>query len=198
MDKGDEPFSLGTVDAYLNALQDYGLTHLPQLLLIDMYDLADAGRLPLKPRHLQKVDVSEVADVIRDSPIKPHLVASLDDWAALASEHDRRVLFAIAREVDDNPWRNRLRDAIQQVDLESLKSLATDEDSATQPPTSIAILAAKLLRLNEPELNELGSDVLRPSRNGIPTTFGSTCISLNSCGFGLRTRMTRSDLLALP
>ena len=193
LDRGDEhpfyPFSFGTVDAYFNALQDYGLMHLPQLLVIDMYDLADAD---LKPRHLQKVDVSEIANVIRGSPIRPHLVAALDDWATLASDHDRRVGFAIAREVDDNAWRNRLREAIQRNDVETLKSLAQEEEVVRQPPASIAILAAQLHRLEqyEPELYELGSEMLRRAQRRHP---GDFWINLDLAEFLLITPRTPRD-----
>ncbi|MCI0332437.1 MAG: serine/threonine-protein kinase [Planctomycetes bacterium] len=170
MERGDQhpfsTFSPGTVDAYLIALQNFGLKHLPQLRLA--YRLADAGRSHLLPPHLQEVDVSEIADVIRGSPIKPHLVAALDDWATLAPDHDRRVLFAIAREVDDDAWRNRLRDAIQQNDVETLKSLAQEEELVSQPPAWIAILATQFVRS---EQYELGTDVLRRAQRRHPGDF---------------------------
>ena len=65
---------------------------------------------------VQTADLSTPAEQIRQSPIKNDLLAAVDDWASRETGESRRRLLAIARLVDGDPWRNRLRDAIERDD----------------------------------------------------------------------------------
>jgi tetratricopeptide (TPR) repeat protein/serine/threonine protein kinase len=51
-----------------------------------------------------------VAARVRDSAVRPEIVAALDDWASLTRDRARREwLLAVARKVDPHPSRDRLR-----------------------------------------------------------------------------------------
>jgi serine/threonine-protein kinase len=55
-------------------------------------------------------DVGMVAARVRESALRPEIVAALDDWARMTQVPARREwLFAVGREADPHPGRNRLR-----------------------------------------------------------------------------------------
>jgi serine/threonine-protein kinase len=55
-------------------------------------------------------DIGEVAARVRDSAVRAEIVSALDDWARMTQVRARREwLFAVGREADPHPGRNRLR-----------------------------------------------------------------------------------------
>ncbi len=99
----------------------------------------------------------------RPPTVRLALATALDDWAAVrrARRHDEpgtRRLVAIARLVDPDPWRDRLR-AILQFDardrrLTSLKDLARSAELEEWPATSLDLLGGALLGAGDPEAAE--------------------------------------------
>jgi tetratricopeptide (TPR) repeat protein len=98
---------------------------------------------------LKKDGPEATARTIQNVRIKHHLVAALDDWALLSEEPLRKQLWAVARESDRDGWRNRLRNAVEVPDKETLKSLAGDDELLVQLPTTITILGVELEKLGE-------------------------------------------------
>ncbi len=99
-------------------------------------------------------DADQASQLIRESAIKNTLVRALDDWyrielqAAEFNPFSRSPLFQMllqtARQADRDPWRDRLRDAIQRNDESALLNLASSEDILDQPPATIALLSSAL------------------------------------------------------
>jgi eukaryotic-like serine/threonine-protein kinase len=102
----------------------------------------------------------EAVERILASTIRVQLVAALEDWALALLKFDRdprkdrelsdeekktpTKLLAIARAVDPDPLRNRLRDALERADLAALKELAAAEEAAQLGPTSLYHLGQAL------------------------------------------------------
>jgi eukaryotic-like serine/threonine-protein kinase len=124
----DENFDNAAADpAYRKALRDYGLD-------------------------LDVQDPEAVAERIRASSIKNHLLASLDDWMWQGPKPGRpgmAGLTSIARAVDADPWRDKLRDALQRRDGAFLESLAREKQVQTLPPASQLHLAKALAALDK-------------------------------------------------
>src|SRR5262249_37243886 len=87
--------------------------------------------------------------------IKRELVAALDDWYQVTTMSDnstanskrrpgRKELLDVARLADPDPWRGRLRDAIQRGDAAALTSLAAEDDVLAQPVATVLLLARAL------------------------------------------------------
>jgi tetratricopeptide (TPR) repeat protein len=86
----------------------------------------------------------EAAERLRERSIRDQLVAALDEWAYLtrgATGPRPARLVAIARAVDPDPWRNRLRDVEQRNDLKALEELATSAKADELAPASAVLLA---------------------------------------------------------
>jgi serine/threonine-protein kinase len=85
------------------------------------------------------------ARIVR-SPIKPQLVAALDEWALGSGRSGGERLFRIAREADPDRWRNALRAALVRKDLPTLRALARDaKNVAGQPASSLFLLGIALM-----------------------------------------------------
>jgi eukaryotic-like serine/threonine-protein kinase len=98
---------------------------------------------------LLELDPAEAARRINNSIIARQLVTALDDWAFIrqltrASSADH--LFAIARLVDPDPWRQQLRQAVEQADPLALKRLAVDEKALIQPAGTLDLLQEALFQ----------------------------------------------------
>jgi tetratricopeptide (TPR) repeat protein/predicted Ser/Thr protein kinase len=88
-------------------------------------------------------DPQETAARVRSSPIRDQLVAALEDWAwqrkdLKAGGWERLV--AVARAADPDPWRDRLRDA-----LEGKRSLSAEDLADPAPGQELTPVAAPLL-----------------------------------------------------
>jgi serine/threonine protein kinase/Flp pilus assembly protein TadD len=96
------------------------------------------------------VDASEPAEAaerIRAGTISDELVAALDDWAGIRERRGWRGeghLRAVARAVDPDPWRNRLREALERRPLKVLEELAASAEVGRQYPSSVILLARSL------------------------------------------------------
>jgi serine/threonine protein kinase len=91
-----------------------------------------------------RLDTVAAADLIRTSAIRTHLLEALDDWAYVRQFHqtgDAEPLLRLTRLVDDDPWRQRLRDPRVSRDRAALKRLAQDENAFVQPATILRWLA---------------------------------------------------------
>jgi tetratricopeptide (TPR) repeat protein len=87
---------------------------------------------------------------IQSKGIAQQLAAAIDDWS-LACKVTRKKddlawkdLLAIARAADPDPWRNRIRDAIEQKDLEAMRELAVSEGTTELPAQNLARLGGNL------------------------------------------------------
>ena len=81
--------------------------------------------------------------------VRTAIVAALDDWGQLVGEpatKEREWLGQLARALDPDPWRNRLRDALPRRDRKGLEKLAAAADALAQPPATLLLLAEGLLR----------------------------------------------------
>jgi tetratricopeptide (TPR) repeat protein/serine/threonine protein kinase len=98
--------------------------------------------------------VGETGQRIRARPIRLELAAALDDWAFIRLRHTTRtgaaanwkVLLAIARAADPDPWRNRFRDALEGAsgDRKVLENLAVSADIAALPAPTLSLLGRSL------------------------------------------------------
>jgi tetratricopeptide (TPR) repeat protein len=90
-------------------------------------------------------DPAEVAERIRNSPIRFALVAALDDWIACTANHDQQTwVLSVIRQADPDPWRDRVRDPATWDDAEALSELAAHVRLAEQSPQLLAVLGARL------------------------------------------------------
>jgi serine/threonine-protein kinase len=72
-------------------------------------------------------DAATVAARVHASAVRDHLVAALDDWAAVTDDADRRAwLLAVARAADPDAWRDRFRDPQVWRDRAKLEALAKE------------------------------------------------------------------------
>jgi Flp pilus assembly protein TadD len=90
----------------------------------------------------------EAAALVQGSAIREHLVAGLDDWAdCLAGAgkegagQQARHLLAVSRQVDPDPWRNRLRDLVLSRDAGDLEQLARSAPVEELSPAALRLLA---------------------------------------------------------
>jgi tetratricopeptide (TPR) repeat protein/serine/threonine protein kinase len=92
----------------------------------------------------------DVARQLRARTIRLELAAALDDWAnvrRLTRKDQGRAsdyLLAVARLVDPDEWRNRLRDAQQRDDRQALAELAVWDRVQHWPPSTLLLLGKGL------------------------------------------------------
>jgi tetratricopeptide (TPR) repeat protein len=82
---------------------------------------------------------------LRERPIRAQLVAALDDWVlASRSTARRKQLIHLARLLDPDPWRDRLRQYLLGRDWRGLKKLAGMGRAIEGSPSLLALLATEL------------------------------------------------------
>jgi tetratricopeptide (TPR) repeat protein len=113
-------------------------------------------------------DRSRALAALRSSPVKARLIAAIDDWAEMSEPRERSTLFQLARDADNDAWRNRLRAAIDADDLEQVIALVADDPQLGRSPTTIATVVSYLLKRDHAKL---AIDVLRDMRQKHPTDF---------------------------
>src|SRR5262249_24992353 len=102
-----------------------------------------------------ELTTGQAAERLRNSPVLAPVLAVLDNWAIARRRArpkdaaDWQRLFDLARELDPDPWRNRLRDALARNDLAALRQLADKADVASQPPAALRTLGEELARLGD-------------------------------------------------
>jgi serine/threonine-protein kinase len=90
-------------------------------------------------------DPAEVAARVRNSPVRPALVAALDDWIACAAAGDQQAwVLAVLRQADPDPWRDRVRDPATWDNPLALDDLAAHARLVEQSPHLLAVLGARL------------------------------------------------------
>ncbi|MBD3161131.1 MAG: tetratricopeptide repeat protein, partial [Candidatus Latescibacteria bacterium] len=125
MDRGPGLDARAYDDALLAAFSDYGID-------------------------LEGGDSEAAVSKLRESGIRRELVSMLDEWALERRTNDRLAdrelepLLGLARAVDDDPWRGRIRDCIRRGSLEGLRRVVADVDEGAHPAASLD-LAARLL-----------------------------------------------------
>jgi len=88
-----------------------------------------------------------VAERLRESPVRVALVAAMDDWAACAGAEDRAWILAVAKALDPDPWRDRVRDQDRWADVDELERIAADADVTTQPVNLMVAMGTRWRRL---------------------------------------------------
>jgi serine/threonine protein kinase/tetratricopeptide (TPR) repeat protein len=127
--------------------------------------------------NLEALESKETSEVVRQSAIRDQLAAGLDFWAYfLAHKGDQEGadrLFAFARQTDNNPWRNRLREVIgpgKKIPVDLLRSLPVEE----MPPATLVLLAGVLAfqtRFVTPEALQAAAELLRRAQQRYPADF---------------------------
>jgi eukaryotic-like serine/threonine-protein kinase len=114
-----------------------------------------------------------LVDGLRSRPdlISVTVASYIDDWAFVKAmkgetQAPSHRLVALARDIDREPWRNGLRDALWKPGLEDrkklLEGLAFSTDMAAQPSVSVVLLASAFRITGEPQR---AIDVLRSVRS---------------------------------
>jgi serine/threonine protein kinase/Flp pilus assembly protein TadD len=117
------------------------------------------------------LDPLAVAERIRARSIRPQLVGALDMWAYFRRKmmrEDWRQLVAVARAADPDPWRNRLRDALEEKDPKALEELVASAPTGEWSGATLVLLA-RLSRGNP--IGERVVDLLRHARQRYPADF---------------------------
>ena len=80
--------------------------------------------------------------------VLPALIVALDDWAACRQarndESGAKALAELAKALDTDPWRRRLRERRTYENEQALEEFVNSEEIASQPPSTIAVLAGEL------------------------------------------------------
>jgi tetratricopeptide (TPR) repeat protein len=106
-----------------------------------------------------------VAKRVKESPVREALVATLDDWARVASGSRRAWALAVARRADPNSWRDRLRDPTVWEDGKLLAKLASEAPVEELRPGLAAAIGDKLSAAGE------GVELLRAAQARWPSDF---------------------------
>jgi tetratricopeptide (TPR) repeat protein len=105
---------------------------------------------------LDALDADEAARQIGARAIRTELAFALDGWALRGrgeSKADaaprRQKLLTIARAVDSDDWRNRLREMIEKGNTGGLVQLAQRPEATEQPPPTLDMLARSLMNAGQ-------------------------------------------------
>ncbi len=113
-------------------------------------------------------DPKRVAERVRASSIRQHLIPALDEWASMTPSRERRKwLHQIANLSDPGKWKNKLRQDSVWNDKEALEELARQVDPSKQPPQFLDLLAKRLYATGGDALS-----FLRRAHPHHPTHFG--------------------------
>jgi tetratricopeptide (TPR) repeat protein/serine/threonine protein kinase len=111
--------------------------------------------------NVETLGAREAAECVRARPIRVELAAALDGWSrsrrslpppapdAGPRRKGWQDLLALARAVDPDPWRCKLRDAALQEDRQALVRHARSENIRDLPPVTLVLLAQCLTNLGE-------------------------------------------------
>jgi len=172
-----------------------GRQELPRAKPSDMTEsrrLAEDGTLPL-PEDVFKDEVSaasgrafqdygidvtvlpvaEAAERIRGRSIRLELARALDFWSRMRRSRfvadnrgpDWKLLLAVAKLADPDPWRNQLREAVERRDSKELEALAAAPNIRLLEPGSLHLLGATLVDFGAKEQAE---QVLRQAQQQYP------------------------------
>src|SRR5262249_19917390 len=123
---------------------------------------------------VEALEPHEAAQRLRARNASVELPAALDDWALIRSTTQPgggpgwKDLLAVARAIDPDPWRNRVRDAWVRRDNPALTKLVAEEAVAAQPASTL-ILLGRALRQNG--AGEQAITLLRKAQQWHPADF---------------------------
>jgi serine/threonine-protein kinase len=106
---------------------------------------------------VDRLDPAEAAARVHGRAIRVELAVALDDWAWIQRSQGKgddpswRRLLAVARQIDPDKWRNRLREALSRGDRQALKDFAGSADVAAQPVTTLGNLGSLLQEMGDTE-----------------------------------------------
>jgi hypothetical protein len=120
-----------------------------------------------------------VAALVQQSAIREHLLTALDDWAEAArsrgsfpdSGRDKELsqkLQAITRQLDPDPWRNRLRDAMVSREAGELEQLARSAPVEELPATTLDRLGRRFNQMQLKPMPEPMLALLRRAQQRFP------------------------------
>jgi serine/threonine-protein kinase len=84
-----------------------------------------------------------VARRLKASTASGALLAALDDWAVCARDEPRLWIFSVARTMDPDPWRDRVRTVEHWGNKEELERLAQEVNVGEQPVTLLVALGTR-------------------------------------------------------
>src|SRR5262249_35804155 len=101
---------------------------------------------------LEALEPAQAGELIRAQAIHQELLAALDHWARLLTEPTTeketwKRLLQIARQADTDSWRNQVRRAVEQGDVEALKALTRSDQVKDLPPPTLGLFAWTLRQL---------------------------------------------------
>ncbi len=117
------------------------------------------------------LSVAEAAERIRGRSIRLELARALDIWSGLRRRPwtqgapDWKLLLAIAKLADPDPWRNQLREALERGDRKGLQALAAAANVRQLPPGTLHLLG---IALNEIGAGEQAVQLLRQAQRQYP------------------------------
>jgi serine/threonine-protein kinase len=123
---------------------------------------------------VEGLPIEEAAERIRASSVAAELAAAVDHWAltrrAIRGRSDAswKGLLRVARAADSDPWRDRVRDALERGDRPALVDLAGSEEILQQPPLTLAFLGRTLVNMRALAAAEA---LLRQARQRHPGDF---------------------------
>jgi serine/threonine protein kinase len=102
---------------------------------------------------VEAMPVDEAAERIRTSSVALELAAVLDEWSIWRSRdrHDEvswQHTLRVARAVDPDGWRTRLREALERKDREGLLDLAASDQAANLLPPTLHALAMAIRNMD--------------------------------------------------
>jgi serine/threonine protein kinase/Tfp pilus assembly protein PilF len=103
----------------------------------------------------EALDAAVAGERLRARAIAVELAMSLDDWAMVQRRLGKhggngwKHLLAVARHADPDPWRVRLRDALERNQPDVLKALANASEMPTMPLQTLNRLAKSLADVHE-------------------------------------------------
>src|SRR5262249_4907891 len=125
---------------------------------------------------VEALTTAEVGGRVRGSAIRTQLVAGLDNWAhacALARKGELSQkggqLLAVARLVDPDAWRNRLRDMVLSRDPAELEQLARSAPVKELPIATLSLLGSQALATKQS--GPLFIELLRGAQQRFPSDF---------------------------
>jgi serine/threonine protein kinase/Flp pilus assembly protein TadD len=154
-DSGPEDLQqrLQQAEADLNLVERFDAARLQTATLIEgKFDWAEGERLyaaALRESGLgaEGEEAAAVGARLRDSAVRPEVVAALDDWASITENQSRQAwLLAVARAADPDPLRDRLRQSQLGQDRTALARLAEEARAAGLSPQLAVALGRALSR----------------------------------------------------
>lgn len=89
----------------------------------------------------------EIAARLISSPIRAAIISALDDWSACALAEPRAWILSVAKCLDPDPWRDRVRDQSNWASLDHLSELASIAEVEEQPVTIMVAMGTRWRRL---------------------------------------------------